>query len=146
MRPHVPGSDRLRAWLRRQVVAAMDARADLQAVTDDALEQAERSATRAGARLSALEARSERLGRALDRRDGPFSLDMTVDEAWRRHPGARAAFAARHLPDCDGCAVRFDETLSEVADAYGFDAAALLDGLNRLLDPTDGRPAAPQTL
>ena len=146
MAPTVPGSERLRTWLRRRVVAALAARADLHTATTDALEAAKRSVAQADARLAALDGRTQRLARALDRRDGPFTLDMSVDEAWRRHPGARAAFAARHLPDCDGCAVRFDETLAEVADAYGFDPAALIDALNRLLDSADGRPAAPRTL
>lgn len=136
----------MRAWLRRRVAAALAARVEVQAATRDALDRAQRSADATAGRITAVEARAERVNRALERRHGPFTLDMTVDEAWRRHPGARAAFAARHLPDCDGCAVRFDETLAEVADAYGFDPAALLHDLNRLLDPADGRDPGPATL
>lgn len=62
-----------------------------------------------------------------------FSADMTLDQVWRRHPGVRALFAARHLPACDGCALRHDETLAEAADAYDLDLAALLAALNALI-------------
>lgn len=63
----------------------------------------------------------------------PYSAEMTVDQAWRRHPGAPAVFARHHLPACDGCAVRFDETLEEAAMAYGLDLPRLLAELAALL-------------
>ncbi len=58
---------------------------------------------------------------------------MTIDQAWRRHPGAPAVFARFHLPACDGCAVRFDESVEEAAAAYGLDLRALLAALDALL-------------
>ena len=63
----------------------------------------------------------------------PFTAAMTIDQAWRRHPDARDVFTAFHLPSCDACAVRFDETIAEAAAAYGLDEAALLDALNDLI-------------
>ena len=63
----------------------------------------------------------------------PFSGTMTVDQAWRKDPGTRTVFARHHLPSCDGCAVRFDETLAEAAAAYGLDLEGLLEELSALL-------------
>lgn len=71
----------------------------------------------------------------------PFHGAMTMDQAWRRHPGAPAVFARHHLPACDGCAVRFDETLEEAATAYGLDLQRLLSELDLLL-PGAGSPSA----
>lgn len=63
----------------------------------------------------------------------PFAPSMTVDQAWRRHSGAATVFACNDLPACDGCAVRFDETLEEAAAAYGLNLSQLLSDLNALL-------------
>ncbi len=77
----------------------------------------------------------------------PFSADMTVDLAWRRHPRAREVFARHHLPACDGCSVRFDETLEEAARAYGLDLATLLAQLSALLqDDAGSAPRHPDGL
>ena len=70
---------------------------------------------------------------AARRSTGPFVGDMTIEAALRRHPAARAVLARRHLPACDRCAVRHDETVEEAAAAYGFSAQALIDELNALL-------------
>ena len=61
-----------------------------------------------------------------------FHAEMTIDEAWFAHPGAPGVFAKHHLPGCDGCSVRFEETLAEAAEAYSIDLAAFLHELNRL--------------
>lgn len=66
----------------------------------------------------------------------PFDAAMTMDQAWRRHPRAAQVFTRHHLPACDGCAVRFDETLEEAASAYGLDLGELLAELDALLGPT----------
>jgi len=71
-------------------------------------------------------------------RIGPFHAQMSIDQAWRRHPGAPAVFARHHLPACDGCAVRFDETVEEAARAYGLDLPVLLAELGALLGGTSG--------
>ncbi len=65
--------------------------------------------------------------------DAPFTPELTVDQAWRRHPGTRVVFAGHGLPGCDGCSVRFDETLAEVAQTYALPLEGLLDELNALL-------------
>ena len=57
---------------------------------------------------------------------------MTIDEAWNAHPKVASVFARYHLPGCDGCAVRFDERLSEAAEAYGIDLGRFLTDLNAL--------------
>jgi hypothetical protein len=66
---------------------------------------------------------------------GPFVPTMTVEQAWRRHPLARTVFAQHHLPSCDQCAVRFDETVGEAADAYDLDLEQMMGALNALLVP-----------
>lgn len=73
------------------------------------------------------------LGRYLTRRKLPFSLDMTVHEAWARHPGVRGVFTRHHLPACPACAVGVDETLVEAALGHHLDPDALLTELNTLL-------------
>ena len=62
----------------------------------------------------------------------PFTPDMTIDQAWNAHPKAPSIFAAHHLPSCDGCSVRFEETLAEAAEAYGIDLDSFLTQLNTL--------------
>jgi hypothetical protein len=141
-----PRSARIRHWFRSRVHAAVRPLADASADARAGADRAQAATQSAQIELRGLEETIARLDRALDRRDGPFVADMTVDEAWRRHPGARGVFAARHLPNCDGCAVRFDETLTEVADAYAFDLGALLDDLNRLISAADGTFRPPQPL
>ena len=90
--------------------------------------------------VSDIESRLLTAGRGLSRAESdlwlsrePFSGVMTVDQAWRKHPGTRAVFTRHHLPNCDGCAVRFDETLAEAAAAYGLDLEELLEELGALL-------------
>jgi hypothetical protein len=61
-----------------------------------------------------------------------FIGQMTIETAWRAHPGAPAVFAKHHLPACDGCAVRHEETLAEAASAYGIDLQQWLGELNNL--------------
>ncbi|MGB0637896.1 MAG: hypothetical protein ACPGTU_01090 [Myxococcota bacterium] len=61
-----------------------------------------------------------------------FTADMTIDEAWHAHTEAPTVFARHHLPSCDGCAVRFDESLQEATQAYGIDLATFLHELNSL--------------
>ena len=64
----------------------------------------------------------------------PFSPTMTIDQAWKHHGDAPRIFAQHHLPACDSCAIRFDETLEEAARAYGLDLVPLLKELNDLLE------------
>lgn len=98
----------------------------------------ERAAWRAEAQAlararGALAQDQERLARRLARRGSPFTADMTVHEAWARHPGVRAIFTRRHLPACPACAVGVDETLAEAAFGYRMSLEELLQELNALL-------------
>ena len=85
------------------------------------------------ARAAAAERAAAALTRELSLWSQPFSADLTIQEVLRRHPRAAATLSRHHLPACDGCAVRFDETLAEAAEAYGLDADALVRDLNKLL-------------
>ena len=87
------------------------------------------------AALGALDQEVKRLVADIEHLYGPFEASMTVDQAWRRHPLARQVFARHHLPGCDQCAVRFDETVGEAAEAYGLDLEKMLVELNALLGP-----------
>jgi len=90
--------------------------------------------------VAAVEARLVALGRQLDASQSdlqlvlqPFSAEMTIDQAWNHHSDAPDVFARHHLPACNSCAVRFDETLEEAAAAYGLQIDALITELNTLL-------------
>jgi hybrid cluster-associated redox disulfide protein len=61
-----------------------------------------------------------------------FTAQMTIDEAWNHHPKASKVFQQFHLPSCSGCSVRFDERISEAADAYGIHLEDFLCALNAL--------------
>ena len=73
------------------------------------------------------------VGGALGQTVPIITKDMTIDMAWKSHPQARDVFARRHLPNCDGCSVRFDETLEEASEFYGFDLEGLLEELQALI-------------
>ena len=62
----------------------------------------------------------------------PFTAEMTIEQAWHAHPKAPAIFASHHLPSCNKCSVRFEETLAEAAEAYGIDLDSFLTQLNAL--------------
>ncbi len=140
---------RLRALLAERVRAALapaaDAAARLDALRTEAAELRRRTtalATRVDRLHADLAARRDRVRRlAADweaRRPVGFDdigPELTLDATLRLHPGARAVLAARHLPDCTGCAVRFDETLAEAAEAYELDLEALLRDLRALFAP-----------
>ncbi len=80
-------------------------------------------------RIASLRSAADGLARA----HAPFEPSWTVDQTWQRHPGVRAVFASFGLPSCDGCSVRFDETLTEVAEAYALPLPELMDRLRALL-------------
>lgn len=129
----LPLRDRVDGFLRHRVREALAPREALlpplqeelvQART--ALEALDRRARAQERALAAFRAESELWSR-------PFGPDLTVHQAWTRHPRAREVFARHHLPACDHCAVRFDETVGEAAAAYGLDPVRLVDELNALL-------------
>lgn len=63
-----------------------------------------------------------------------FSPEMTVDEAFRLHAGARRVFARFHLGGCSNCAISESHTIGAISVDYGIPLPMLLDSLNALFD------------
>ena len=63
-----------------------------------------------------------------------FTPEMTVDEGFRLHAGARRVFARFHLGGCSNCAISESHTIGAVSEDYGIPLAMLLDNLNALFD------------
>lgn len=124
---------RFRRWLLAIVHHQLAPRAQMMATAEQHLSASTAESAALRRSLAALEAQLDRISSDLHLFQRPFEASMTMDQAWRRHPSAQMVFARYHLPACDGCAVRFDETLSEAAAAYGLDLDRLLTDLNALL-------------
>lgn len=63
-----------------------------------------------------------------------FTPDMTVDQAFKVHAGARRVFARFHLGGCSNCAISETHTIGAVSEDYGIPLAMLLESLNALFD------------
>lgn len=63
-----------------------------------------------------------------------FRTDMTVDQAFRLHAGARRVFAKFHLGGCSNCAISETETIAQVSEGYGIPLPMLMDELEKLFD------------
>ncbi len=63
-----------------------------------------------------------------------FTPDMTVDQAFALHAGARRVFARFHLGGCSNCAISETHTIAGISEDYGIPLPMLLDGLNALFD------------
>jgi hypothetical protein len=63
-----------------------------------------------------------------------FTPEMTVDEAFRLHAGARRVFARFHLGGCSNCAISESHTIGAISEDYGIPLPMLLDSLNALFD------------
>jgi hypothetical protein len=63
-----------------------------------------------------------------------FTPDMTVDQAFKLHAGARRVFARFHLGGCSNCAISESHTIGAVSEDYGIPLPMLLDSLNALWD------------
>jgi hypothetical protein len=124
---------RLRQWMRSRIHQHLNNRTRLHAHAAEAIATSAAAAAALRRRTDALSAAIGRLSDDLTLMERPFTAELTIDQAWRRHPAAGATFARHHLPACDGCAVRFDETLAEAAEAYDLDLSVLLADLNALL-------------
>ena len=67
-----------------------------------------------------------------------FSKDMTVDQAFRMHAGARRVFARFHLGGCSHCAISETETIEQVSEGYGIPLPMLMEELERLYSAEGG--------
>ena len=63
-----------------------------------------------------------------------FTPDMTVDQAFKMHAGARRVFARFHLGGCSNCAISESHTIGAVSEDYGIPLPMLLESLNALWD------------
>src|SRR5271165_3003140 len=61
-----------------------------------------------------------------------FSKDMTVEQAFKAHAGARRVFAKFHLGGCSHCAISETETVEQVSQGYGIPLDMLMGELERL--------------
>ena len=63
-----------------------------------------------------------------------FTPEMTVDEAFKLHAGARRVFARFHLGGCSNCAISETHTIGAISEDYGIPLPMLLETLNALWD------------
>lgn len=63
-----------------------------------------------------------------------FTPEMTVDQAFTLHAGARRVFARFHLGGCSNCAISESHTIGAVSEDYGIPLPMLLESLNALFD------------
>ena len=63
-----------------------------------------------------------------------FTPEMTVDQAFKVHAGARRVFARFHLGGCSNCAISESHTIGAVSADYGIPLEMLLDSLNALFE------------
>ena len=63
-----------------------------------------------------------------------FTPEMTVDQAFKLHAGARRVFARFHLGGCSNCAISESHTIGAVSEDYGIPLPMLLESLNALWD------------
>jgi hypothetical protein len=66
--------------------------------------------------------------------DQLFTPEMTVDQAFKVHAGARRVFARFHLGGCSNCAISETHTIGQISVDYGIPLEMLLDSLNALWD------------
>lgn len=63
-----------------------------------------------------------------------FNKDMTVEQAFRTHAGAKRVFARFHLGGCSHCAISETETIEQVSEGYGIPLNLLMADLEKLFD------------
>ena len=61
-----------------------------------------------------------------------FTPEMTVDQAFKLHAGARRVFARFHLGGCSNCAISETHTIGQISVDYGIPLEMLLGNLNDL--------------
>jgi hypothetical protein len=70
----------------------------------------------------------------MDQMSLQFTPDMTVDQAFKLHAGARRVFARFHLGGCSNCAISESHTIGAISEDYGIPLPMLLENLNALFD------------
>jgi hybrid cluster-associated redox disulfide protein len=63
-----------------------------------------------------------------------FSKDMTVEQAFKTHAGAKRVFARFHLGGCSHCSISETETIAQVSEGYGIPLALLMTDLEKLFE------------
>ena len=63
-----------------------------------------------------------------------FNKDMTVENAFKTHAGARRVFAKFHLGGCSNCAISETETIEQVSEGYGIPLPMLMAELEALFE------------
>ena len=63
-----------------------------------------------------------------------FTKDLTVEQAFQTHAGARRVFAKFHLGGCSNCAISETETVEEVSQSYGIPLDLLMAELEQLFE------------
>jgi hybrid cluster-associated redox disulfide protein len=63
-----------------------------------------------------------------------FTKDLTVENAFKVHAGARRVFAKFHLGGCSNCAISETETVEQVSEGYGIPLDLLMAELEALFD------------
>ena len=63
-----------------------------------------------------------------------FSKELTVEQAFKVHAGARRVFARFHLGGCSNCAISEHETIEQVSQGYGIPLDMLMSELNKLFE------------
>jgi hybrid cluster-associated redox disulfide protein len=61
-----------------------------------------------------------------------FNKDMTVEQAFKTHAGARRVFAKFHLGGCSHCSISETETIEQVGEGYGIPLPMLMEELEKL--------------
>ena len=63
-----------------------------------------------------------------------FNKDLTVEQAFKVHAGARRVFARFHLGGCSNCAISETETIEQVSEGYGIPLGLLMSDLEKLFE------------
>ena len=63
-----------------------------------------------------------------------FDKNLTVEQAFKTHAGARRVFARFHLGGCSNCAISETETIEQVSEGYGIPLNVLMADLEALFD------------
>ena len=63
-----------------------------------------------------------------------FDKNLTVENAFKTHAGARRVFAKFHLGGCSNCSISETETIEQVSEGYGIPLDMLMAELENLFD------------